>query len=79
MTAAELIQVNEAGGRGSAQTVLRVSEKGRIVARTVHPNTTLILGRLKARTENLLESVEIRIVKDRLVISSRSGTITMDD
>ncbi|NLC15859.1 MAG: DUF342 domain-containing protein [Firmicutes bacterium] len=79
VTAAELIQVNEAGGRGSAQTVLRVSEKGRIVARTVHPNTTLILGRLKARTENLLESVEIRIVKDRLVISSRSGTITMDD
>ena len=50
-----------------------------IVARTVHPNTTLILGRLKARTEILLESVEIRIVKDRLVISSRSGTITMDD
>jgi hypothetical protein len=78
ITASELIQVNQAGSRGSAATVLRVSEKGKIIAGTVYPNTTLILGRLKARTENLLESVETRIVDDRLVISSRSGVVGTD-
>ncbi|MGI6660794.1 MAG: DUF342 domain-containing protein [Bacillota bacterium] len=78
VTASELIQVNQAGGRGSATTILRVSEKGRIIAGTIFPNTTIILGRLKARTENPLESVEIRIVEDRLVISGRSGPVAMD-
>ena len=78
MSAAELIHVNQAGSQGSAATVLRVSEKGKIIAGTIYPNTTLILGRLKARTENLLESVEIRIVDERLVISSRSGVVEMD-
>lgn len=78
VSAAELIHVNQAGSQGSAATVLRVSEKGKIIAGTIYPNTTLILGRLKARTENLLESVEIRIVDERLVISSRSGVVEMD-
>ncbi len=78
ITASELIQVNQAGSRGSAATVLRVAEKGRIAAGTIYPNTTLIIGRLRARTENTLESVKIHVKNDRLIISSRSGVVEID-
>lgn len=78
IVASELIQVNQAGSRGSAATVLRVSERGKIVAGTVYPNTTLVLGRIRAKTENLLESAKIYLRDDRLVISSSTGVIEVD-
>ncbi|HHW18487.1 MAG TPA: DUF342 domain-containing protein [Firmicutes bacterium] len=73
--AAELIQVNEVGGYGPAVTVLRVSDRGKIVAGTVYPNTILSVGRLKVKTEHTLESVEVRMADGRLVIASKTGTI----
>ncbi|MBE3519108.1 MAG: DUF342 domain-containing protein [Firmicutes bacterium] len=76
--ATELIQVKVAGGPGATPTVLRVSEKGRIIADEVYPNTILIVGRFKARTENLQRSVRARIVDDRLVINTMGGTVEVD-
>ncbi|HHY35850.1 MAG TPA: DUF342 domain-containing protein [Firmicutes bacterium] len=76
--ATDLIQVRVAGGQGATPTVLRVSEKGRIIADEVYPNTILIVGRFKARTENLQRSVKARIVNDRLVVNTMSGTVEVD-
>lgn len=78
IVASELIQVNRAGSRGSAATVLRVSKSGKIVAGTVYPNTTLVLGRIRAKTENLLESAKIYVRDNRLVISSSTGVTEVD-
>ncbi len=79
IVAVEQIQVNQAGSRGSAATILRVSSSGRIIANVIHPGTTFILGKLKARTENLLESVTIHMKDDRLVVSSQSGLVEVNE
>lgn len=76
--ATDLIQVRVAGGQGATPTVLRVSEKGRIIADEVYPNTILIVGRFKARTENLQRSVKARVVDDKLVVNTLSGTVQVD-
>lgn len=76
--ATDLIQVKVAGGQGATPTVLRVSEKGRIIADEVYPNTILVVGRFKARTENLQRSVKARIVNDRLVVNTMGGTVEVD-
>ncbi|HHY17087.1 MAG TPA: DUF342 domain-containing protein [Firmicutes bacterium] len=78
ISAVELIHVNHAGSQGSAATVMRVSEKGKIVAGRIYPNTTLILGRIKVRTENTLESAKAHMKNGRLVILSSSGAIEVD-
>ncbi len=78
IAASELIQTNRAGSQGSAATVLRVSETGKIIAGTIYPNTTLVFGRTKVRTENTLESVKAQILKGKLVIMSNAGAIEVD-
>jgi len=78
ISAGELIKANVAGGQGPAPTVMRVPEKGKIVAGVVYPNTILVVGRHKIRAENTLESLEARVVDGELVISSKAGTVKMD-
>lgn len=78
IAASELIQANRAGSEGSAATVLRVSETGKIIAGTIYPNTTLIFGRTKVRTENTLESVKAEIQRGTLVILSNAGAIEVN-
>jgi hypothetical protein len=48
------------------------------VAGRIYPNTTLILGRIKVRTENTLESAKAHMKNGRLVILSSSGAIEVD-
>lgn len=76
--ATDLIQVKVAGGQGATPTVLRVSEKGKILADEVYPNTILVVGRFRARTENLQRGVRARIVDDRLIVDTMGGTIEVD-
>lgn len=71
--AKELIEVNEAGGLGSAATVLGVTETGSITAGTLYANTVLSVGGFQIRTENTLYSVRAAVAGDELTVTSSSG------